>query len=277
MEHAHLSQTWNFGYVGLSYVIATLTSFVSLELAARAGRQRAIGSTHFWLVAQALLLGYGIWAMHFVGMMALQVNSPSGFKVPLTIFSGVAAALLVYPALRILHAGPLSAGRLSAAGVIAGSGIVIMHYSGMAAYQLPGTVVTVLWGPLVASVAIAVGASMVALFLFKQLASDWAQHQRRSMLLGAKVLAALVMGVAITGMHYTGMAALRYTADPQATLQTITTFAGANHSLLALMIGIVSFLLIGLAIATIAMDASGSRDAADELEAGAGLEPVAAD
>lgn len=273
MEHAHLSQTWNLGYVGLSYVIATLTSFVSLELAGRAGRQRAIGSSRFWLTAQALLLGYGIWAMHFVGMIAMQVNRPSGFQVPLTILSGVAAVLLMYPALRVLHAGPLSAGRLGAAGVIAGSGIVIMHYLGMAAYQLPGTQVTLAWGPLLASVAIAVGASMVALFLFKQLASDWAQQQRRSMLLGAKVLAALVMGVAITGMHYTGMAALRYTADPGSTMQTISSFAGANHSLLALMIGIVSFMLIGLAIATIAMDASGGRGALDEPEAGA----VAAD
>ena len=75
---------------------------------------------------------------------------------------------------------------------------------------------------------------------------------------------ALVMGVAITGMHYTGMAALRYSADPEAVLQPGAAFAGANHSLLALMIGIVSFMLIGLATATITMDASGNRDELDE-------------
>ena len=55
MEHP-LIQTWNLGYIGLSYVIATLTSFVSLELAGRAGRDRNIGSNHFWQIAQALFL-----------------------------------------------------------------------------------------------------------------------------------------------------------------------------------------------------------------------------
>ncbi|WP_412030082.1 MHYT domain-containing protein [Deinococcus yunweiensis] len=261
MEHS-LIQTWNPGYIGLSYVIATLTSFVSLELASRAGRTRAVGSSHFWVLAQALLLGYGIWAMHFIGMLALHSNMPSAFNLLPTILSGLAAVALVYPALRILHAGSLSLGRLALAGTVAGTGIVVMHYLGMAAYRIPGTTVTIMWVPLLASVAIAVGASMVALFLFGLLASDWAAQQKTAMLYGAKTVAALVMGVAITGMHYTGMAALRYTLDPAADLSTLTV-TGADAGLLALVIGVVTFLLIGLAVTSIAMDVTDDLELQD--------------
>ncbi|THF87283.1 hypothetical protein E7T09_09070 [Deinococcus sp. KSM4-11] len=259
MEHP-LIQTWNLGYIGLSYVIATLTSFVSLELAGRAGRDRNIGSNHFWQIAQALLLGYGIWAMHFVGMLALHSNMPSSFQLLPTVLSGLAAVALVYPALRILHAGALSLGRLAVAGTVAGSGIVVMHYLGMAAYRMPGTTVQVIWAPLVASVVIAIGASMVALFLFGLLASDWAAQRRRVLLYSVKTVAALVMGVAITGMHYTGMAALRYAIDPaaEANLMAVQT---SDAGMLALVIGVVSFLLIGLAVTTIAMDSTGTLEA----------------
>lgn len=256
MDHPTLTQSWNFGYVGLSYLIATLTSLVSLELAGRAGRQSAIGSRQFWLVAQAFLLGFGIWAMHFVGMLAMQSNLPSAFALVPTLLSGVAAVVMVYPALRILHAGPLNLGRLTLAGALAGLGIVVMHYSGMAAFRLAGTVVTLNWGPLIASVVIAVGASMVALFLFKLLASDWVATQSRAVLTGAKLLAALVMGVAITGMHYTGMAALHYEVNPKATMQDLLTVSGADHVLLALVVGVITFLLLGLAVTSLFMDSS---------------------
>ncbi|WP_309572230.1 MHYT domain-containing protein [Deinococcus sp.] len=258
MEHT-LVQTWNLGYVGLSYVIAALTSFVSLELAGRAGRARAIGSSHFWVIAQALLLGYGIWAMHFVGMLALHSNMPSAFQLLPTVLSGLAAVALVYPALRILHAGALSLGRLALAGTIAGTGIVVMHYLGMAAYRMPGTTVEIVWAPLIASVAIAIGASMVALFLFGMLASDWARQQSAALLYGAKTVAALVMGVAITGMHYTGMAALHYAIDPAADPDRMA-MTGTDSGMLALVIGVVSFLLIGLAVTSIAMDTSEDLD-----------------
>ncbi|MBB5375820.1 NO-binding membrane sensor protein with MHYT domain [Deinococcus metalli] len=252
MEHP-LIQTWSASYVGLSYVIATLTSFISLELAGRAGRAQAIGSGHFWQIAQALLLGYGIWAMHFIGMLALHSNMPSTFELLPTALSGLAAVALVYPALRILHAGPLTLGRLALAGAVAGSGISAMHYLGMAAYRIPGTTVELVWAPLLASVAIAVGASMVALLLFGLLASSWAAQQKRATLYGAKALAALVMGVAITGMHYTGMAALHYVIDPNAEPSRMAAH-GADPSLLALVVGVVTFLLLGLAVTSIAMD-----------------------
>lgn len=268
-DHTQVLHTWNVGYIALSYVIATLTSFVSLQLAGRAERNKDVGSSQFWLIAQAIILGYGIWAMHFVGMLAFQVSQPSGFQVPLTILSGLAAVALIYPALHLLHSGNLTLGRLSLSGLIAGSGIVVMHYLGMAAYQVPGTQAELIWLPLAASVLIAVGASMVALYLFKLLASPWAANQGKLMLNGLKVAAALIMGVAITGMHYTGMAAIKYVVDPNAAHAHAGILStGTNHSVLALVIGVISFLLIGLAVTSIYMDTS------DEL---AEFGPAAAD
>lgn len=272
MEHPPLAHSWHLGYVGLSYAIAALTSLVSLELAARAGRRQEVGSLRFWRVAQALLLGYGIWAMHFVGMLAFVTEQPSTFQIPLTALSGVVAVVMMYAALSVLHRGAtLSARRLTVAGSIAGAGIVAMHYTGMAAYCLADTDVSVVWGPLLASVAIAVGASMVALYLFRLLSSGWAQSRPAALLLGAKALAALVMGVAITGMHYTGMAALRFGVVGG----DAVALNGADHGSLALMIGVLSFMLIGLSAASIAMDAG--DPGALPVAAGPAAEPTAAD
>lgn len=107
MDHMHhaLSYDWSVFYIVLSYVIAALASYVSLEVAARAGQRPAQSRGRVWLLAQAFLLGYGIWAMHFVGMLAFQVSATVSYNLPLTILSGILAAALMYPALLILHGG----------------------------------------------------------------------------------------------------------------------------------------------------------------------------
>ncbi|WP_102126341.1 MHYT domain-containing protein [Deinococcus planocerae] len=265
MDHAHhaLTHQWNTTYIALSYVIATFASYVSLELAARAGRRPTEAGNRFWLVAQALIIGYGIWAMHFVGMLAFQVPAAISYNLPLTVLSGVAAVALLYPALLILHGGALTAGRLLTAGGVAGTGIVVMHYLGMYALRIPGTAVSVSWAPFLASVLIAVGASVAAFFLFKLVSSEWAEGRSRAVMTALKLGAGLVMGFAIVSMHYTGMAALRHRVVDAGALGT--TISGADTGLLALLIGVVTFLLIGLAVTSILMD-SGSTHDVGELE-----------
>ncbi|GGR53063.1 hypothetical protein GCM10008959_13150 [Deinococcus seoulensis] len=268
MDHSQMvSAQWNSSYIVLSYIIAALASYVSLELAGRAGQNFTQSTSRFWLVAQALVLGYGIWAMHFVGMLAYQVDVAASFNTGLTVFSGLIAVAMIYPALRILHAGPLTLGRLAAAGSIAGLGIVVMHYTGMAAYQMPGTEAQIVWFPLIASVLIAVGASMVAFFLFRLLSSEWVSRQTRMGLFGVKLGAGLVMGAAVIGMHYTGMAALNYHVVDE--MKTGLASGGVDTSLLALIVGVVSFLLIGLAVTSILMDAGRGGDL-DEMDFGSG-------
>ncbi|ALW88018.1 hypothetical protein GCM10008956_28860 [Deinococcus arenae] len=265
MEHEMLHHTWVNSYVILSFAIAAVASYMSLELAGRAGRVFSNAANRFWLVAQALVLGYGIWAMHFVGMMAFQVNAATSLNYPVTILSGLIAVAFVYPALLLLHSGPMNLRRLGVAGVIAGTGIVAMHYSGMAAYHMPGTEIQLNVLALIASILIAVGASMAALYLFHLLTSDWARRQTRLQLVGVKAGAAAVMGVAITGMHYTGMAALKYKVVDE--MQLGVAADGIDTTLLALVIGVVSFLLMGLALTSVLMDAGRSGDV-EELDFG---------
>ncbi|GGL10271.1 MHYT domain-containing protein [Deinococcus radiotolerans] len=262
MDHAEmLHHTWVSSYIILSFIIATVASYMSLELAGRAGRVFSSAANRFWLIAQALVLGYGIWAMHFVGMMAFQVNAATSLNYPITVLSGLVAVAFMYPALLILHAGPFNLRRLSIAGVIAGIGIVAMHYSGMAAFRLPGTALQLNIPALIGSVLIAVGASMAALFLFHRLTSDWAKQQTRARLNLVKVGAAAVMGAAITAMHYTGMAAFRYKIVDE--MQVGIAQQGIDTTLLALVIGVVTFLLMGLALTSILMDAGRGGDLED--------------
>ena len=144
---------------------------------------------------------------------------------------------------------------------LAGLGIVVMHYTGMAAYQLPGTEAQIVWFPLVASILIAVGASAVAFYLFRLLSSSWAERQSRLTLTGVKIGAGLVMGGAVIGMHYTGMAALQYRVVDE--LKVGLAASGVDTSLLALLVGVVSFLLIGLAVTSLLMDAGRSVDSGE--------------
>ncbi|WP_102127799.1 MHYT domain-containing protein [Deinococcus planocerae] len=256
MDHTHqaLSHSWSVFYVVLSYVIATLASYVSLEVATRAGQRSAEGHRgRAWLLAQAALLGYGIWAMHFVGMLAYQVSATVTYNLPLTVLSGVLAIGLMYPALLILHGGPLRLARLLLAGLVAGSGIVFMHYLGMFAFQVPGTAVSVRPVPLVLSVLIAVGASMAAFYLFRLVSSTWARKLSGAALTGLKVAAGLVMGGAIVSMHYTGMAAWHLNVVDGNLLYRNT--GGLDTEFLALGISVLSIVLLSVTGTKLLMDA----------------------
>ncbi|WP_158263767.1 MHYT domain-containing protein [Deinococcus arcticus] len=269
-----LHHTWNSSYIALSFLIAALASYISLELAGRAGRNLRNAANRFWLVAQALVLGYGIWAMHFVGMLAFEVKAAVQFNALLTGVSGLAAALFMYPALLILHSGTFNLRRLAGAGSVAGLGIVVMHYLGMYAFRVPGTTVDLAWLPLIGSLLIAVGASMAALFLFHRLSGQWRTQQSRLKVVGLQMAASAVMGVAIIGMHYTGMAALKYRVADELALGAAA--AGADTSLLGLVVSVVSFLLLGLAVTSIFMDAGRGGDL-DELDFDAASTGAAAD
>jgi len=198
--------------VGLSIVIAVLASFTALTLVGRVkestGRARTV-----WLLSAATALGGGIWSMHFVAMLAFSLHMPIHYNVELTVVSLVAAivvaALALYTVTR--WSGRLS---LGIAGVFAGIGVAIMHYMGMAAMEMNATIS---YDPLlfIASIVIAIVAATAALWLALNLQATW--H---------KISAAFVMGAAICGMHYTGMAATIFTpADgPPLAASSISAF-----------------------------------------------------
>ena len=198
-----LAARYDLLLVALSVLVAVGASYAALDLAGRvsAAKGRARAS---WLAAGAVTMGIGIWSMHFTGMLALKlpIAQPIIFDGLKTACSAVVAIVASGLALSLASRRTLGPLPLLAGGTCMGIAIVAMHYTGMAAMQVP-CVLSYDWRLVAASVGIAIGASMAALWLaFRLSAGDWTLQ---------KLGAAVVMGSAIAGMHYTGMAAGSYT------------------------------------------------------------------
>ncbi len=197
---------YNLWIVTLSFFVGVLASFLALEMATRvatATSDRPAG--RFGLPIAAVAMGTGIWSMHFVGMLALRLPVPVSYSLSVTFLSLAFAIGASYVALRVVQAERLSAWRLAAGGLLMGGGIALMHYTGMVALQiLPRPDYDpMLW---TLSVVIAVAAASAALWICFHLKSGNGR-------LWTRVGSALVMGLAIWGMHFTGMAAVRFAPD----------------------------------------------------------------
>ncbi|WP_175922720.1 histidine kinase [Burkholderia latens] len=199
--------TYNPLLVLLSLVIATLASYTALDLAAFISLLDKPRLKRAWLAGGAAAMGTGIWSMHFVGMLALSLPIPLGYALPDTGASLAIAVLVSYFALNVVTRARLSRRRLLAGGALMGAGIVGMHYTGMAAMRMaPG----IRYDPALfaASIGVAVIASTVALWMAQALRARHARHASAQ-----RIGAALIMGIAITGMHYTAMAAAHFAPD----------------------------------------------------------------
>ena len=225
--------------VTLSVGVAIFASFTALNLA---GRLLASDRTTrlWWLIASSVALGGGIWSMHFVGMLALIMPMPVSYNVDLTLLS------LLLPAL-VVGGGLLTVSRfgngllpLLTAGLLAGSGIVVMHYSGMAAMYMPGVRISYDLWLVWASVAIAIVAATAAF---------WLAFRTEGTL--ERFVAAVVMGLAIAGMHYTAMAAAHFVMDGHA-LEHVDP--GIEPGMLALAVVSASSILLLLGLVTAFFD-----------------------
>ncbi|WP_063552990.1 histidine kinase [Burkholderia territorii] len=199
--------TYDLLLVLLSLGIATLASYTALDLAAFISLLDNPTLKRAWLAGGAAAMGTGIWSMHFVGMLALSLPIPLGYALPDTGASLAIAVLVSYFALNVVTRARLSRRRLLAGGVLMGAGIVGMHYTGMAAMRMaPG----IRYDPALfaASIGVAVIASTVALWMAQTLRAQQARHATAQ-----RIGAALIMGIAITGMHYTAMAAAHFAPD----------------------------------------------------------------
>jgi diguanylate cyclase (GGDEF)-like protein len=195
--------SYNAWLVTLSFVVAVFVSYTALNLASRVATARR-KYVRMWLAGGALAMGVGIWSMHFIGMLAFTLPIPLSYDVPKTLASLAVAILVAGFALSIASRKHSSLGRLAGAAVLMGLGIAAMHYSGMAAIRI---VPFITYEPklLILSIVIAIVASFAALWLFFRLrgGASWRIRLQRS-------AAALVMGAAISGMHYTGMFASQF-------------------------------------------------------------------
>jgi diguanylate cyclase (GGDEF)-like protein len=188
----------------VSFLVAVLASFTALDMAGRVTTAATRRTTWLWLIGGGCAMGLGIWSMHFIGMLAFRLPIPLGYALGLTTVSLLAAMASSIFALWLVSQPTLPHGRLALGALLMGSGIAAMHYLGMAALHMqPGIDYHPGWVAL--SLLIAVVASWTALFIAFRLRSS---HRR----LRDRAAPALVLGTAIVGMHYTGMAAARFPA-----------------------------------------------------------------
>ena len=202
-----MQSSYNLGLVAFSLLIATLASYTALDLADRISLLAYSRSRQIWLAGGALAMGIGIWSMHFIGMLSFSLSVPLGYDFAVTCYSLIIAILVSWFALFIVTRKRLSLGRLLAGGILMGLGIASMHYVGMAAMLMHPAIH---YEPVVfaLSILIAIAASTAAL---------WGAHTLRSTdrqyIMRKRIGTACIMGVAIAGMHYTGMAAANFAAD----------------------------------------------------------------
>jgi signal transduction histidine kinase/NO-binding membrane sensor protein with MHYT domain/ActR/RegA family two-component response regulator len=199
-----MAPTYELQLVLASLAVAILASYVALHIVANVFAATGRPARILWIAAGATCMGAGIWSMHFVGMLATRLAIPIAFDWVVTLASlGIAiavSALALY-----LVSTARSRWKLVLGGAVMGLGISAMHYSGMAAIEIaPG----IRYDPWIfaASVVIAIVASWAALGLFIMLRAG--QGFRL-----ARALSSVTMGFAIVGMHYTGMAAARFSVD----------------------------------------------------------------
>jgi NO-binding membrane sensor protein with MHYT domain len=223
---------------GLAFALSVLGSLLGLTCTARVRTAKTLGARAGWLILAAWAIGgTGIWVMHFMAMLGFGVTGADiRYDVPLTTASAVVAIVVVGAGLFVVGMGRPTIVKILFGGLFTGLGVAAMHYMGMAAMHLNGQVdydPMLVW----ASIAIAVVAATVALWFTSVL-------QRASVI----VAAAVVMGVAVCGMHYTAMAAMSVhlhdasTAPPGATAD----------ALLVPIVLLVIFVVIGLIYSVLA-------------------------
>jgi NO-binding membrane sensor protein with MHYT domain len=241
---------------GIAFVLSVLGSLLGLICTARARSARTTGQRSWWLVLAAVAIGgTGIWSMHFMAMLGFTVTgAPIRYDVPLTVASVLLSIAVVGTGLFIAGFGSRSPVRVIFGGLFAGVGVAIMHYTGMWAMRLDG-VIKYDSSLVAASVIIAIVAATVALWFTVTL-------DRPLVIFGA----ALIMGMAVSGMHYTGMAGMSVELI-EPTYATI----GATAVTLLVPIGFSVLLVVGGLIFAI-----GAAPREDDYEARAYLDRIQA-
>lgn len=220
--------------VALSAAVAIFTAYVALDLA---GRQRtATGTARWaWLGASAIAMGGGIWSMHFIAMLALVTPVPVAYDLNVTLASLILPIIVTGGGLAVTARDGLSWRRLALGGLVMGSGVVLMHYLGMAAITMDG-VVTYDARLVALSALIAIGAATAAL----RLAGTVQTPVQRA-------LGAVTMGAAVIGMHFVGMAAATFTIE-EGVQQPWFQASPVEPPVLALQVAAVTGIVLALAL-----------------------------
>lgn len=238
-----LTASYDSALVVVSLLVAILASYTALDMAERINSTQEFGGRS-WLVGGAVAMGIGIWSMHFIGMLAFRLPIVLGYDIWITLLSLLVAIIVSGFALWTVSRPELPLRRLIKSALLMGGGIALMHYIGMAAMLMNPAIQ---YDPLIflASIMIAVVAAGAALWIAFHLRRN-TPHVRL-----ARASAAVVMGIAIVGMHYTGMEAARFP------LGSICAAAreGVSPGWLAIVIVIATLSVLTIALLTSILDA----------------------
>ena len=238
-----LSSSYNSALVAFSLLVAILASYTALNMAGRVNSARGRASA-LWLVGGSFAMGFGIWSMHFVGMLAFSLPISLGYDLPLTALSLLIAVASSAFALWLVCQNDLPVLRLCLGAVLMGLGIAAMHYTGMYAMLMTPHVNYIPW-LFALSVVIAILASGAALWIAFRL------RRESQNVLYARIGASLVMGCAIVGMHYTGMAAAQFPVGSYCG----AAYTGLETKWIALLVIVISLAVFAIALIISMLDA----------------------
>ncbi|MEV4857958.1 EAL domain-containing protein [Pantoea agglomerans] len=237
-----LPVTWDSVLICVSLIVVFIASFTALDTAGRVAVSRG-WSARLWLLVGGIVMGIGVWAMHFIGMLAMMMPMMMRYDTRLTILSLLVAILASVLAFGQTVGGlHLTRQRLLRGTLILGAGVVVMHYLGMYALLIEPQPE---WNALLValSVLIAFAASGLALWL----AFHLRQGDHHLMLM--RGLASLVMGIAIAGMHYVGMAAAEFSHS------SMMQPHGVSNAGLAVWVTLITLTILGVTLLSSMLDA----------------------
>lgn len=234
--------SYDYRLVLLSIFIALISSLAAFVFVGRVSRNKAM-IAKAWLVLGAISMGSGIWAMHFINMLAFSLPTPTGYGLDDTVLSWLIAVSISWLGLDIASRPGLKVQRLMAAGVIMGLGVAAMHYTGMHAMQM-FPAITYDKPLLLLSILVSIVAAVIALFMLFKTSNQPGQNTLRN-----RLIAACVMAAGICGTHYLGMAAAEF--HPYAVCATVSALPA---SLFAIIIALGSSALILFASILAIMD-----------------------
>jgi diguanylate cyclase (GGDEF)-like protein len=242
-SEAMLAHSYDHRIVIISILVAMLASYTALDMANRIAINHNTAA-RWWLAGGSLAMGIGIWSMHFIGMLAFRLPISLSYDIWLSLLSLLVAVLVSAFALWQVSLPALPLHRLMLSAVAMGAGIAAMHYIGMASMRMsPGVIYDPRWFAL--SLLVAVGAAGAALWI--------AFHLRQNIKQGrlARAAAAVVMGLAIAGMHYIAMAAAHF---PLGSICSAVA-DGISPDWLAVVIVIGTLAILTIALLTSVLDA----------------------
>src|SRR5450631_381393 len=239
---APIPATYDYRLVAISVVIAIFASYAALDLAGSVTANRGWARLA-WLMGGSFAMGSGIWAMHYIGMLAYRLPIPVYYHVPTVTLSLLAAVLASFIALYVVSRERMTPLHAAGGSLLMGTGIATMHYTGMAAMRLAAMhhYDRGLW---ILSIVLAIVISLVGLLLI-----SYSRDENRGWTL--KLAIAVVMGLAIPVMHYTGMAAVRFMATSEAPdlSRSVNISALATFAIL-----VASFVILGFVVITSLID-----------------------